>query len=157
VAAGEHFSLAILGDGSVWAWGDNASNQLGNTTVSSSGSNIPVPVMGLPYKVVALAAGSSIGCWHTLALLNDGSVWAWGDNSGGQLGNGTSKKTYLPGKVQGLPDAVLAMAAGDQHSLVLLRDGTIWAWGNNSSGQLGNYLGGAYGSNQPVPVIGLPK
>jgi alpha-tubulin suppressor-like RCC1 family protein len=84
--------------------------------------------------VVAVAAGFH----HSLALKNDGTVWAWGSGMDGQLGyeqGPTSRNT--PAQVPGLTD-VVAVAAGDRHSLALKADGTVWGWGNNLSGQLGN-------------------
>ena len=93
----------------------------------------PRPIQGL-YNVVAIAAN-----WeNSLALKSDGTVWAWGQNYYGQLGNGTSD-TYVnsvPSQVLGLSDVAM-IATGYEHSVALKADGTVWAWGQNYYGQLG--------------------
>jgi alpha-tubulin suppressor-like RCC1 family protein len=83
--------------------------------------------------VVAIAAGYS----HSLALKADGTVMAWGYNSSGQLGDGTTMQRLSPVAVPGLT-AVVAIAAANRHALALKFDGTVMAWGDNSSGQLGD-------------------
>jgi alpha-tubulin suppressor-like RCC1 family protein len=82
---------------------------------------------------IAIAAGYS----HSLALEMGGTVWSWGNNSNGQLGNNSLTPSPLPVKVLGLGNAI-AVASGGDHSLALLDDGTVWAWGRNNYGQLGN-------------------
>jgi hypothetical protein len=77
------------------------------------------------------------GYEYSLALRNDGTVWAWGDNYEGQLGDGTSTDRSTPVQVTGLTDAT-AIAAGSWHSLAVRADGTVWAWGDNYFGQLGD-------------------
>ena len=81
----------------------------------------------------AIAAGFK----HSLALKTDATVWAWGQNSDGQLGDGTNDDRPFPLQVSNLSE-VTAIAAGDSHSLALKTDGTVWAWGNNDDGQLGD-------------------
>ncbi|MFB7369465.1 RCC1 domain-containing protein [Streptomyces sp. NPDC056222] len=146
VAAGCGHSLALLSDGTVRAWGDNALGQLG-IGVTGGTSTTPVPVSGLS-KVTAVATS----CDHSLALLSDGTVRAWGGNSTGQLGNGTTTDSNVPVPVSGL-GGVRDIAAGFNHSLARLANGTVRAWGGNSTGQLGN--GTTADSNVPVPVSGL--
>ena len=87
----------------------------------------PVPVPGLT-GVVAMAAGGD----HSLALKSDGTVWAWGDNYYGQLGDGTTTNQPSPVQVPGLT-GVIAVAAGYSHSLAVKNDGTVWAWGYNAT------------------------
>jgi alpha-tubulin suppressor-like RCC1 family protein len=131
VAAGTAFSLALDPSGAVWAWGSNASGQLGDGTTADSVD--PLPVAGIADAAEVAAGGS-----HALALLGDGSVWSWGDNTHGQIGTGAQGGTQLgPVQVAGLSDAV-AIAAGGSHSLALTRDGAVWSWGSNASGQLGD-------------------
>jgi alpha-tubulin suppressor-like RCC1 family protein len=140
-------ALALHQDCTVWAWGSNHSNQLGGGTASSLYRNNPFQVDGLT-NFIALAAGAS----HTLALRQDGTVWAWGDNYAGQLGDGTTTNRTTPVQVSGLTD-IIALAAGRFHSLALRKDGTVWAWGDNSSRQLGD---GTFAQRaMPVQVIGL--
>src|SRR5207245_7369310 len=89
---------------------------------------------------------------HSLALKSDGTVWAWGLNIAGELGNGTNTNSNTPVQVSGL-SGVTAIAVGFLHSLALKSDGTVWAWGDNDQGQLGN--GTNTSSNTPVQVSGL--
>src|ERR1019366_10106052 len=93
------------------------------------------------------------GGYHTLALKSDGSVWAWGENTSGQIGDGgITTNRYLPAQVPGLT-GVVAVAGGGYHSLALKTDGSVWAWGGNSSGQLG--YGPLTQSYSPGQVPGL--
>jgi hypothetical protein len=149
IAGGGAHSLAVKADGTVWAWGFNQYGQLGNG--SNTNSYAPVQVSGLVH-VIAAAAGDH----YSLGLKADGTVWAWGRNTEGELGNGTNAETNLPVWVQGLSGIIAISAApavGPNHSLALKADGTVWAWGYNSSGQLGN--GGTTNSNVPIQVPGI--
>ena len=139
--------------GTVWAWGDNTYGELGNGT--NTDSNIPIQVSppSLPSGVTItnLACGGDF----SLALASNGTVWAWGSNSNGELGNGTNADRWAPAQVS-LPIGVtiINIAAGWTHSLALASDGTVWAWGSNSNGELGN------GTNTPsdIPVqVSLPS
>ncbi|WP_375759488.1 Ig-like domain-containing protein [Corallococcus exercitus] len=140
LAAGDHHTLALKQDGTVWAWGSNVSGQLGDGAATSRLT--PVQVPGLA-SVAALTAGGA----HTLALKQDGTVWAWGSNGSGQLGDGTTTNRLTPVQVQGLT-GVAALSAGAYHTLALKQDGTVWAWGSNGYGQLGN----GTTADQPTPV-----
>jgi alpha-tubulin suppressor-like RCC1 family protein len=138
IAAGADHSLALKDDGTVWAWGNNTSGQglrisgqLGTDEIPSS--NTPVEVGDLPGGVEAIAAGSA----HGLALKDDGIVWAWGNNNSGQLGDGTNATSTRPVQVSNL-DGVKAIDGGGGYSLALKNDGTVWAWGGNFFGQLGD-------------------
>jgi hypothetical protein len=134
--------------GTVLAWGFNFDGELGNGTSGYfTESSTPVPVSGLS-GVVTVAGGYD----HSLALRSDGTVWAWGSNSFGQLGNGTTTNSPTPVPVSGL-SGVVAVAGGMDHSLALRSDGTVWAWGSNYWGQLGN--GTTTDSLTPVQVGGL--
>lgn len=145
VAAGGAHSLALKSDGSVYAWGDNFYGQLGDGTRISSFS--PIKVSKLTH-IVAVAAGGE----HSLAVKANGKVYAWGGNESGQLGDKTTIYKTTPVKVSELPHSVISVAAGWRHSLALLSDGTMWAWGRNRFGQLGNGMN--FGnSNIPVKVI----
>ena len=151
VAAGAEHSLALRTDGTVWGWGYNFYGQVGapsavcqNGSCSTQNRLTPVQVSGLS-GVTAIAAGSQ----HSLALKSNGTVWAWGRNDEGQLGNGTTTSGSTPVQVSGL-SGVVALAAGGYHSLALKSDGTAWAWGHNGQGQLGN--GTTVSSRTPVQV-----
>jgi alpha-tubulin suppressor-like RCC1 family protein/phosphodiesterase/alkaline phosphatase D-like protein len=152
VAAGSNHSLALCHDGTVAAWGSANNYQLGNG--STSNSQIPklVSLTGaLAGKTVtAITAGAN----HSLALCSDGTVLAWGSNSSGQIGNNSTYGPMNPVAVNRsgvLKDKrVIAMAAGDSHSMVLCDDGTLAAWGAGSNGQLGT--GSTTSSTVPVLV-----
>ena len=147
IAAGSNADphiLALKDDGTVWAWGNNTYGQLGNGTTERYGfSNTLVQVSGLN-NVKAIAAGP----YHSLALKNDGTVWAWGWT---WLGDGIGEQ-LTPVQVQGLSN-VTAISAGWEYSLVLKNDGTVWAWGGNYNGQLGD--GTSEDRNTPVQVQNL--
>jgi alpha-tubulin suppressor-like RCC1 family protein len=146
-AAGRH-ELALMPNGTVLAWGDDTFGQLGNGILSANGdSEVPAAVPGIG-TATAVAAGEE----HSLALLANGTVLAWGDNHEGQLGNGTTKTSAVPVPVKGL-SGVTAIAAGSLFSLALLNNGTVMAWGDNREGQLGD--GTLRNSTVPVPVQGL--
>jgi alpha-tubulin suppressor-like RCC1 family protein len=132
IAAGNGYSVALRGDGTVWAWGANNFGQLGDSTTTDH--HTPVQVSGLT-GIKAIAAGNG----HTVALTNSGTVWAWGANEFGQLGDGTTTNRSVPVQViqtSGLSN-ITAVAAGDFHSVALKNDGTVWSWGSNSAGQIG--------------------
>ena len=131
----------------VCVWGGNQYAQLGNGTITSSTTAVPLTAVN---NVVAIA-GSQM---HSLALKSDGTVWAWGYNIEGQLGNGTisGATTAIPVQVTGLT-GVTAVAVGVQHSVALKNDGTVWVWGFNYHGQIGN--GTTTHSTVPVQVAGL--
>jgi alpha-tubulin suppressor-like RCC1 family protein len=158
--AGFYHSLVLRDDGTVWIWGRNDSGQLGDGTTADKTTPVMVKVKDydgtlVPLSGVAALAGGSL---HSLALDMDGTVWAWGSNGYGQVGDGTSgsgASRLTPVKVLGEGGAgylsnVKAIAAGTYHSLALDYDGTVWIWGGNSEGQLG------IGTNDyfahPVPV-----
>ncbi|MCW5980834.1 MAG: choice-of-anchor D domain-containing protein [Bryobacteraceae bacterium] len=131
------------------AWGESGSGQLGNGfNPASIHSKVAVPVNNLT-GAMRIAAGGR----HSLALKNDGTVWAWGANHRGELGTGTNiLSSNVPVPVTGLT-GVIAVAAGGEHSLALKSDGTVWAWGANRYGQLGN--GSHADANMPVRVSNL--
>jgi Regulator of chromosome condensation (RCC1) repeat/IPT/TIG domain len=149
IAAGNQFSLALLESGKVVSWGANEAGELGDASTTSS--DVPVEVTGLGERVKAIAANST--GQFALALLESGKVVAWGTNGSGQLGNGTTKGSEIPREVGGLSEKVTAIAAGRLVSLALLEGGTVVAWGNNTFGELGN--GTETNSSVPVPVKGL--
>lgn len=146
ISAGGWHSTALRNDGSVWAWGWNGDGQLGDGTTSDRTA---------PYQVAGLSGVTSIkaGTYHVLALKNDGTVWAWGDNEYGQIGIGTTVTDQTtPVQVSGL-SGVIKIASGRFFSLALKSDGTVWTWGQNLYGQLGN--GTTTDSPVPVQVSGL--
>ncbi|MCX7569464.1 hypothetical protein OS242_05780 [Tumebacillus sp. DT12] len=146
VKMGFGHSLILKTDGTVWAMGRNDQGQLGNGT--TKGSTVAVQVPGLT-GVKAIAAGSL----HNLALKTDGTVWAWGYNKNGQLGNGLAGTNELTPKKITTLTGVKEIAAGYGHSLALKTDGTVWGFGYNYNGQLGD--GTRFNSAVPVQVQGI--
>ncbi len=131
VAASQYHSLAVKSDGTLWAWGLNSNGQLGDNSTTSRTSPVQVPgVTG----ATAAAAGAS----HSLVLKSNGSLLAWGNNANGQLGDNTTTQRLSPVSVLVLTSGVSSIGAGSSHSLAVKGDGTAWAWGLNSSGQLGD-------------------
>jgi alpha-tubulin suppressor-like RCC1 family protein len=130
------FSLALRSDGTVWAWGYNHDGQLGTGTTANS--SLPVQVPGLSHVTGISAGGDFCLATRTSSISPITSVWAWGGNRRGQLGDGTLASHLTPGQVTGISAPFIAsIAAGSSSALVLGTDGRIWAWGNNASGQLG--------------------
>ncbi len=150
IAAGGSHSFVIKADGTLWAWGWNAYGQLGDGSTLQRAT--PVQVTSLT-DVVAVAAGHE----HSLALTGDGRVWAWGRNASGQLGDGTTTNRSLPVAIAGLAGAT-AVSGGSDFSLALVTDGsgegTVWSWGGNASGQLGD--GTMLPRALPIRVPGVP-
>jgi len=147
ISAGSDHSLALLKNGTVMAWGQNDRGQLGNGTNTSN--TVPVAVSGLS-GVKAIAAG---GAGFSLALLKNGMVMAWGANDSGQLGNGSFTSSNVPVAVSGLSHIRAIAAGGGYFGMALRSNGTVWTWGGNDYGQLGN---GSTTEYSPTPAaIGL--
>src|SRR2546423_856569 len=149
--------FALLEDGTIRAWGDNAFGQLGDGTTVEK--DVPTPVKRLSsVRSVAIGGIASLGA-HTLALLNDGTVMVTGDNKHGQLGLGNTTDRLVPVSVPGLSH-VTAVSASASHSLALLSNGTVKAWGSDDHGELGaparEACGTAACSRSPRSV-GLPS
>jgi alpha-tubulin suppressor-like RCC1 family protein len=154
IATGTDFGMVRKADGSVWEWGNGTSGQLGDGTTDKQSAPTPVRGLGPGSHVVAIAGGGA----HALALEADGSVLAWGNNAKGELGDGSAPDDKLaPVPVSGLGagSGVVAISAGGSFSLAATRDGKVYAWGNNRSGELGD---GNAPTDRSVPgrVPGLP-
>lgn len=152
IAAGGHHALAITGEGRLLAWGLNSRGQLGDGT--GADRYFPVPVGGLEeLRLVAAGGSRQSGDYHSLAVLADGTVHAWGANTAGQLGDGTNTDRPQPTPVPGLAD-IVQIACGARHSVALDRQGRVWTWGSNTFGQLGD--GTRDDRNLPYMPAGLP-
>ena len=136
--------MAIRSDGTIFTWGRNDSGELG---IGFFGGNSTVPVQVNLLNVKAVSGGGE----HSLALTCDGKIFAWGDNSSGQLGNGTIINSNIPTLVL-LSEEAVAIAAGGFHSLALVKNcSNVFAWGDNTFGQLGD--GSIEHSSIPTKVI----
>jgi alpha-tubulin suppressor-like RCC1 family protein len=149
MSSGNNFNIAVDFNLDVWTWGANGNGQLGDGTTTTRLS--PVLISG-PSSISIVAAGG----FHGLAaefsgVFGSGVVWAWGDNSHGQLGDGTTTQRKTPIQVPHLAN-VSAIAAGGYHSLAI-SNGFVWAWGYNASGQLGD--GTTTQRKTPVRISGL--
>jgi alpha-tubulin suppressor-like RCC1 family protein len=144
-AGGEH-SLGVRANGSLWAWGNNASSRLGDDTITSRRS--PVSVVGGFTDWVAASAGFS----HSLGVRANGSLWAWGSNANGRLGDDTVTDRSSPVSVVGGFTDWISASAGFSHSLGVRANGSLWAWSSNASGQLGDDT--VTGRSSPVSVVG---
>jgi len=152
IDAGAHFTLALTAAGTVYAWGFNDYWQLGRPGTGDDIISItPVQIDGLS-NITAISAGVVFG----LALDADGHVWAWGDNTFGQLGSDSVVGVSLPIMIDGLED-ITAISAGGFHALALDADGRVHAWGLNTAGQLGNGLQTTLYTPTPVAALdGIP-
>jgi len=160
VAGGAYHTLALKSDGTVWAWGFNGDGELGNGTTTNTTTPVqvrdPNDPSGNLTGVVAIAAGF----YTSFALKSDGTLWGWGLNRYGEVGNGTTNITspygiYTPVQVINLT-GVVAVASGGNHSFALKSDGTVWAWGSGGYGQLGNGNddpGTGNATNRPIQVV----
>lgn len=149
IEGGGGHSIAITNNGNIWVWGYNFWGQLG----TGDTQNRPSPVKVSGFSNVTAVSGR----YHTLAVTKEGTVWAWGDNEFGKLGDGISNGPSIPartspGQVLGLAD-IIAVAAGGTHSVALKKDGTLWAWGHNYYGELGD--GTTISNHSPVSVTNL--
>ena len=149
IAASGHTSYALKSNGTVLAFGSNEQGQLSQGDVGSR--NDPVVVQGLT-DVTAISASY----FARYALKSDGTVWSWGGNYEGALGTGsTADGPALPAQIPGLTDVVALGSGGEAFSgYAIKRDGSVWAWGSNSSGELGN--GTTTSSNVPVKAQPAP-
>jgi alpha-tubulin suppressor-like RCC1 family protein len=131
VVAGSFHTMLIKTDGTLWAWGDNSSGQLGDGTTTNQSSPTQVET-GTDWAVVRGGYAP-----QTVAIKSNGTLWAWGNNSGGQLGDGTTANKSSPTQVETATNWS-TISAGDSHTVAIKTDGTLWAWGSNTYGQLGN-------------------
>ncbi|HEV3292287.1 MAG TPA: hypothetical protein VG123_25200, partial [Streptosporangiaceae bacterium] len=141
-------TAAVAPPPDVASWG--AGGLLGDGTTTSRSRYVDI---GFGSNVVQVAAGWYLRFGHGLEARADGTVWAWGDNRFGQLGDGTTTTRLAPVQVTGLT-GVTQVAASCDHSLALRSDGTVWAWGGNGAGELGR---GTVTDHEvtAAPVIGL--
>ena len=158
VAAGDGHNLALLADGTVWAWGLNNYGQLGDNTVTERPAPVEVQLLR-HFGIKAVAAGAT----HSMALSKGGVIWSWGRNNFGQLGAGygglNSASTGIvshtsPARCR-IPGGAIAIAAGMDHSLALDTEGKVWTWGCNTYNALGD--GSTTHRSAPRQVVGIEE
>jgi alpha-tubulin suppressor-like RCC1 family protein len=155
VAVGGDTVCALTTGGAVKCWGNGTQDELGDLRpnvspfVTPVSSSIPVDVSGLGAGVAAVRVGGGYAC----ALTTLGAVKCWGDNSNGELGDGTTTTRSTPGVVTSLSSGVAAISAGADHACAVTTAGAVLCWGNNSDGQLGD--GTRTRRLTPVGVSGL--
>ncbi len=150
IAAGTEHCLALKSDGTVWSWGWNANGCLGGgSTIAKRSTPAQIPTLS---GITAIAANGSL---HSIALKNDGTVWTWGDNFYGQLGDGTSTEKSVPAQLSSLTN-ITAIGTGERHSFAVKNDGSLWAWGWNGNGQLGVDFTFSFTELNPVHIMLLP-
>lgn len=150
IAGGESDAFAIGNTGTLWAWGEDGQGQLGVGDATGATLNTPTQVQNVQ-NIIAVAAGDG----HMLAVQSDGTVWATGDDTDGELGDGTTNSEAAPIQVVALSGITAqAVAAGSNTSFALDSNGLVWAWGKNDTGELG--LGTTGDVNTPTQIATLP-
>jgi alpha-tubulin suppressor-like RCC1 family protein len=138
-ASSGYSTCALLESGRIVCWGENTWGQLGDGTTEDR--DFPTLVVGLDDVVVADVVMRSRS---TCALAGDGRVYCWGNNEKGQVGNGHLPSTLAearvsePSEVEGLPEKIAGLSMGGEHACAIGEAGSIYCWGNNMDGQLGN-------------------
>lgn len=145
VSCGEYFTAAIKTDGSLWTWGSNLSGQIGNGGGGNVQTEYGTANQNVPVKILDNVAAVSCGWDHAAAIKTDGSLWTWGDGSYFKLGNGLASNIYddgMHGDNQLVPikvmDGVAAVSCGREFTAAIKTDGSLWMWGNNVFGQVGS-------------------
>ncbi|WP_240416491.1 cadherin-like beta sandwich domain-containing protein [Paenibacillus periandrae] len=152
--SGDYFLVLSLDGTSLWGWGPyNSSGQIGDGTTNAK----PTPVISTAWinqdiPEISSTGDIAAGYSHGLLLKTNGTVWAWGRNNNGQLGNGTTSNSSVPMQVPSLT-GIIRIVAGYNFNLALKNDGTVWAWGDNSFGQLGD--GTKIQRNSPIQISSL--
>jgi alpha-tubulin suppressor-like RCC1 family protein len=133
VTAGGFHTAAIKTDGTLWVWGRNNNSQLGDNTTTNRLTPVTTFSGGSDWKQV------DCGNNHTAAIKTDGTLWVWGDNSNGQLGDNTTTNRLTPVTTFAGGTNWKQVDCGESNSTVAIKnDGTLWTWGQNNNGQLGN-------------------
>lgn len=149
IATGSRHSLALKSDQSLWAWGSNFEGQLGQSIFNRTQAE-PLRLLGDSAWDSLLAAGGT----HSAAVGIDGTLWLWGNNTDGQLGIADPVQiSTSDSPVQEMRnDTWLQVFAGGSHTMAIRSDHTVWAWGNNGSGQLGDGT-----TEQRTAPVNLPE
>ncbi|MGC5324432.1 cadherin-like beta sandwich domain-containing protein, partial [Brevibacillus sp. SYSU BS000544] len=132
ISAGHSHAMALIDDKTVYAWGDNQVGQIGNGTINARQlTPVKIGISG----ITSISAGGA----HSLAVKEDGTVYGWGRNVIGEVGDGTTNMRALPVVINSLTGiGITSVETGTTHSLAIQNDGTVWGWGDNQFGQLGD-------------------
>ena len=155
---GARGTVILKSDGTVWTWGANFDGKLGIGETNTLRSSVPVEVHGTNNVSYFNSVKAIMGCEeHNVALKSDGTVWCWGWNAFGQLGNGTTNDAWTPvqtglGATPPLTN-VVKFGGRPYFTLAVKSDGTVWAWGMNSYGQMGN---GTVNTPLSSPQVSVP-
>jgi alpha-tubulin suppressor-like RCC1 family protein len=149
ITGGNAHTVAIDKNGQVWSWGLNGFGQLGDNSVTSRIT--PVSVLGATKTFCQILTGD----FHTVAIDKNGRAWGWGLNSSGQLGNNSTLSRRTPVSVLGATKTFCKISDGLCHTVAIDKNGKVWAWGANSSGQLGDNT--ITQRLTPVSVLGATK
>ena len=156
ISAGDWHTVAIDEEGKVYTWGYNEDGELGDGTTNNS--SVPICISDISgniligKKIVQISAG---GC-HTVAIDEEGKVYTWGNNTYGQLGNGTANDSNVPICISDISGNILngkkivQISAGDRHTIAMDKEGKVYTWGYNEDGQLGD--GTTKNSNIPICI-----
>jgi alpha-tubulin suppressor-like RCC1 family protein len=146
VSSGQRHIVALRANGTAWGWGDNSFGRIGDGTTANSSS--PVSVVGGFTNWIQVSGGGV----HSLGVQANGTAWAWGGNSAGSLGDGTTTNTSSPVSVVGGFTDWTQVSAGSNHSLGLKSNGIAYAWGSGQDGKLGDDT--VVAKSSPVLVVG---
>ena len=161
VSAGSNFSLALTDDGRVYSWGfDLEAGSLGAGKTFLQPTPLPFAVIKQDGSPLSNIVSISAGYLHTLALAADGTVWAWGNNTKGTIGQGSALSNSIPYAVQvksstgdGVLSDIVMVAAGGNHSVALDKNGRVWTWGFNLDSQLGDGPSNPAGDTSRLPRL----
>jgi len=145
VTCGRNYTAAVKTDGTLWTWGNNSYGQLGINNITSRSTPVTTFLGGINWKQVS--GGSFTN--HITAIKTDGTLWTWGRNDQGQLGDNTTTNRNTPVTTFAGGTNWKQVACGQQHTAAVKTDGTLWSWGNNGNGQLGDNTSGI---NRITPV-----
>jgi alpha-tubulin suppressor-like RCC1 family protein len=134
VSGGGYNNCGIKSDGTLWIWGRNTGGQLGDNTVTHKSSPIQTVAGGTNWKQVSTATSN----FSVAAIKTDGTLWCWGSNSAGELGDNTSVNKSSPVQTIAAGWNWKQVSTGSQNTFAIKTDGTLWGWGSNTNGQLGD-------------------
>jgi hypothetical protein len=144
--AGSH-TASIKTDGTLWLWGDGANGRLGNNATTNRSSPVQTISTGADWKQVACGGGG-----HTACIKTNGTLWMWGVGGSGQLGDNTAVGKSSPVQTISATTDWKQVSCGSSHTACIKTDGTLWLWGLNTNGQLGDNT--ATSRSSPVQTIG---